>query len=108
MPDQLSARSFTIPAGRWANLAWTGGSLSAAGAADCFGLGSIAVMYRLDSATQAFQRWVRGRDDLSNMADVQPYDALLALNGSAAPVDEPLGTPRLQRRCRALALPGRM
>ena len=44
--------------------------------------GSIAVIYRLDALTQTFQRWIRDRPDLSNMTDVQPYDALLALNGS--------------------------
>jgi len=42
-------------------------------------------MYRLDAATQTFQRWIRDRDDLSNMGDVQRYDALLALNTSDQP-----------------------
>jgi hypothetical protein len=77
-------RAVTIPAGGWANFAWTGDS-SPQTVADCFGAGNVAVMYRLDAATQTFQRWIRGSGDLSNMADVQPYDALLALNGSDQP-----------------------
>jgi len=86
MPNVLLARSLTIPAAGWANFAWTGGaSLSAEGAALCFGEGNIVVMYRLDASTQTFERWIRGRDDLSNMGEVYPYDALLALNGSGAP-----------------------
>jgi hypothetical protein len=63
------------------------GSYPAAGAADACGEGKIAVMYRLDAATQTFERWIRGRPDLSNMTDVQPYDALLALNGSGQPAN---------------------
>jgi len=79
-----ATRAVTIPAGSWANFAWTGDS-SPQTVADCFGTSSIAVMYRLDAATQTFQRWVRDRDDLSNMGDVQRYDALLALNRSDQP-----------------------
>jgi hypothetical protein len=92
MPDQLSSYTVTIPAGRWANFAWTGGGVSAAEAAGCFGADSIAVMYRLDAATQTFQRWVRGREDVSNMTDVQTFDALLALDGSAAPATCQMGS----------------
>ena len=84
MPDELSPYSLTMPAGRWANFPWLSNVASPAGeVADTCGTGNLAVMYRLDTATQTFRRWVRGRDDLSNMTDVQPYDALLALNGSA-------------------------
>jgi hypothetical protein len=83
-PTPGGTRAVTIPAGSWANFAWTGAS-SPQTVADCFGAGNIAVMYRLDAATQTFQRWIRGRDDLSNMGDVQRYDALLALNAGAQP-----------------------
>jgi hypothetical protein len=86
MPNLLLVQGYTIPPGSWANFTWvSNGSYPAAGAADACGMGNIAVMYRLDAATQTFQRWIRGREDLSNMTDVQPYDALLALNGSADP-----------------------
>ena len=77
--------SFTFPAGRWANFAWLANSFPADVMSEACGEGSIAVAYRLDAATQTFQRWIRGRDDLSNMTDVQPYDALLALNASGLP-----------------------
>jgi head-tail adaptor len=88
MPQQLLVQGYTIPPGSWANFAWvSNGSYVAAGAADACGEGNIAVMYRLDAASQTFQRWIRGREDLSNMSDVQPYDALLALNAS----DQPAG-----------------
>jgi hypothetical protein len=83
-PSPVSARTLAIPAGSWANFAWTG-ETSAQEAADCFGEGRIAVMYRLDAATQSFQRWVREREDLSNMGDVAQFDALLALNASGEP-----------------------
>jgi hypothetical protein len=83
-PTPGATRAVTIPGGSWANFAWTGAS-SPQTVADCFGAGNIAVMYRLDAATQTFQRWIRGREDLSNMGDVQRYDALLALNASAQP-----------------------
>jgi hypothetical protein len=83
-PTPGGTQAVTIPAGSWANFAWTGDS-SPQTVADCFGAGNIAVMYRLDAATQTFQRWIRGRDDLSTMSDVQRYDALLALNASAQP-----------------------
>ena len=79
-----AARTVTIPVGSWANFAWTGDSTPQT-VADCFGAGNVAVMYRLDAATQTFQRWIRGRDDLSNMTDVFSYHPLLALNTSAQP-----------------------
>ena len=85
MPDDVVPHSLTIPAGRWANFAWLAFSFPAEVTPEACGEGSIAVIYRLDAATQTFQRWVRGRPDLSNMTDVQPYDALLALNGSGQP-----------------------
>jgi hypothetical protein len=83
-PSPVSPRTLTIPANSWANLAWTGAT-SAQGVADCFGEGKIAVMYRLDAASQFFQRWIRGREDLSNMGDVARFDVLLALNASGEP-----------------------
>jgi len=81
MPDDVVPYSLTIPAGRWANFAWLAFSFPGEVAPDACSEGSIAVIYRLDAATQTFQRWIRGRPELSNMTDVQPYDALLALNG---------------------------
>jgi hypothetical protein len=88
MPNVLLARSLTIPTGSWANFAWTGAAiLPAAATAQCFGEGNVAVMYRLNASTQTFARWIRGRDDLSNMGEVYPYDALLALNGSGQPAN---------------------
>jgi hypothetical protein len=83
-PTPGATREVTIPAGSWANFAWTGDS-SPQTVADCFGAGNVVVMYRLDAATGSFQRWVRGREDLSNMGEVFRYDALLALNGSGVP-----------------------
>jgi hypothetical protein len=83
-PTPGPTRTVTIPAGSWANFAWSGASTPQT-VADCFGAGNVAVMYRLDAVTQTFQRWIRGRDDLSNMSDVQRYDALLALNASGQP-----------------------
>jgi hypothetical protein len=74
----------TIAAASWANFVWSGAS-SPQTVADCFGAGNIAVMYRLDAATGTFQRWIRGRDDLSNMGEVMRFDALLALNAGAQP-----------------------
>ncbi len=86
MPDVLLARTVTIPAGSWANFAWTSMiSPPADGAAACFGQGNIAVMYHLDTATQTFQRWISGRPELSNMGAVAQYDALLALSASGQP-----------------------
>jgi hypothetical protein len=82
MPDDVSPYTLTIPAGRWANFAWLAPSFPAEVAPQACSEGSIAVIYRLDALTQTFQRWVRGRPELSNMTDVQPYDALLALNAS--------------------------
>ena len=82
MPDDVVPYSLTIPAGRWASFAWLAPSFPAEVAPQACSEGSIAVIYRLDAATQTFQRWIRGRPELSNMTDVQPYDALLALNGS--------------------------
>jgi hypothetical protein len=86
MPNPLpvAPRTLTIPANSWANLAWTGAT-SAQDVANCFGEGKIAVMYRLDAASQSFQRWIRGREDLSNMGDVARFDVLLALNASGEP-----------------------
>jgi hypothetical protein len=85
MPDDVSPYTLTIAAGRWANFAWLAFSFPAEVMSDAFGEGSIAVAYRLDAATGTFQRWIRGRPDLSNMTDIQPYDALLALNSSDQP-----------------------
>jgi hypothetical protein len=86
MPSELFPRSLTIPAQSWANFAWTGDTIfPAEGAAQCFGEGNIAVIYRLDATTQTFQRWVRGRPELSTMEAVEPYDALLALNSGDQP-----------------------
>jgi hypothetical protein len=85
MPDDVVPHTLTIPAGRWANFAWLAFSFPAEVAPQACSEGSIAVIYRLDAATQTFQRWIRGRPDLSNMTDVQPYDALLALNSSGQP-----------------------
>jgi hypothetical protein len=86
MPSQLLPRNLTIPASSWANFAWTGNTIfPAEGAAQCFGEGNITVIYRLDTTTQTFQRWVRGRPELSTMEAVQPYDALLALNSGDQP-----------------------
>jgi hypothetical protein len=85
MPDDVVPHSFTIPAGRWANFAWLANSFPAEVAPEACSEGSIAVIYRLDAATRTFQRWIRGRPELSNMTDVQPYDALLALNASGQP-----------------------
>jgi len=85
MPDDVVPHSFTIPAGRWANFAWLANSFPAEVAPEACSEGSIAVVYRLDAATRTFQRWIRGRPELSNMTDVQPYDALLALNASGQP-----------------------
>jgi len=83
-PSPVSPRTLTIPANSWANLAWTGAT-SAQDVANCFGEGKIAVMYRLDAASQFFQRWIGGREDLSNMGDVARFDVLLALNASGEP-----------------------
>ena len=80
-----ATRAVTIPAGSWANFAWTGDSSPPEEVAHCYNDRKIAVMYRLDAATQTFQRWIRDRDDLSNMGDVQRYDALLALNTNDQP-----------------------
>jgi hypothetical protein len=80
-PSPVPSRTLSIPAGSWADFAWTGDS-SAQEVADCFGEGNIAVMYRLDAATGIFQRWVRGSAALSDMGDVAQFDALLALNAS--------------------------
>jgi hypothetical protein len=77
-------RTLTIPAGSWANFGWTGAS-SPQEVADCFDEGRIAVMYRLDADTQQFERWFRGREELSTMGDVAQFDALLALNASDQP-----------------------
>jgi hypothetical protein len=85
MPDEVSPYSLTIPAGRWANFAWLANSFPAEVAPEACSEGSIAVIYRLDAATRTFQRWIRGRPELSNMTDVQPYDALLVLNASGQP-----------------------
>jgi len=85
MPDDVVPHSFTFPAGRWANFAWLAFSFPAEVAPEACSEGSIAVIYRLDAATRTFQRWIRGRPELSNMTDVQPYDALLALNASGQP-----------------------
>jgi len=85
MPDDVVPYSFTIPAGRWANFAWLANSFPAEVAPEACSEGSIAVIYRLDALTRTFQRWIRGRPELSNMTDVQPYDALLALNASGQP-----------------------
>jgi len=85
MPDDVVPYTLTIPAGRWANFAWLAFSFPAEVAPQACSEGSIAVIYRLDAATQTFQRWVRGRPELSNMTDIQPYDALLALNASGQP-----------------------
>jgi len=83
-PSPVSPRTLAIPPGSWANFAWTGAT-SAQNVADCFGEGRIAVMYRLDAASQSFQRWIREREDLSTMGDVAQFDALLALNASGEP-----------------------
>ena len=83
-PRPGPTRTVTIPPGSWANFAWSGAS-SPQPVADCFGAGNVAVMYRLDAATQTFQRWIRDRDDLSNMSDVQRFDTLLGLSTSAQP-----------------------
>jgi hypothetical protein len=85
MPDDVSPLSFTIPAGTWANFAWLAFTVPAGLAPQACSEASIAVIYRLDANTQTFQRWIRGRPDLSNMTAVQPYDALLALNGASQP-----------------------
>jgi hypothetical protein len=82
MPDDVVPHVVTIPAGRWANFAWLAFSFPADMMSEACGVDSVAVAYRLDAATQTFQRWVRGRPDLPNMTDIQPYDALLALNGT--------------------------
>ncbi|KPK48185.1 MAG: hypothetical protein AMJ77_00725 [Dehalococcoidia bacterium SM23_28_2] len=84
-PSPVSSRTVTIPAGSWANFAWTGES-SAQEVADCFGEDNIVVMYRLDAETYQFERWIRGRDQQSTMGEVAQFDALLALNGSGEPV----------------------
>jgi len=39
----------------------------------------------VDTPSQTFQRWIRGRDDVSSMTDVARFDALLALNSSGQP-----------------------
>jgi hypothetical protein len=83
-PSPVSPRTLTIPAASWANFAWTGDT-SAQDVADCFDEGKIAVMYRLDADTQQFDRWIRGREELSTMGDVAQFDALLALNASDEP-----------------------
>jgi len=87
MPQELfSGVGTVLPPRGWANFAWEGNmTVAAEVVADACGEGNIAVIYRLDASTQTFERWVRGRPDLSNMGDVHPYDALLALNGSDGP-----------------------
>jgi hypothetical protein len=84
-PDvMLLGRTVTIPAGKWANFAWTGYfTLPPQQVADCFAGGNISVMYRLDAATGLFQRWIRGHPELSDMGDIAPFDAILALNASS-------------------------
>ena len=84
-PDvMLLGRTVTIPAGLWANFAWSGNvTLASNDVADCFGQGNISVMYRLDAATQSYQRWIRGRPDLSDMGNVAPFDTLLALSAGS-------------------------
>ena len=85
VPDDVFPYVVTIPAGRWANFAWLAFSFPADVMSDACGEGNIAVAFRLDAATQTFQRWISGRAELSNMTEIQPYDALLALNGTGQP-----------------------
>jgi hypothetical protein len=92
-PTPGDTRTVTIPPAGWVNFAWTGAS-SPQTVADCFGAGNIAVMYRLDAATQTFQRWIRGREDLSNMGEILRYDALLALNAGAQPATCTMPVPQ--------------
>jgi len=84
-PDvMLLGRTVTVPAGMWGNFAWSGNlTLPPQDVADCFTQGNISVMYRLDAATQTFQRWIRGRPDLSDMGDIAPFDTLLALSAGS-------------------------
>ena len=80
----LLGRTVTIPAGRWANFAWSGNvTLAPQEVADCFAGGNISVMYRLDAASGSFQRWIRGRPELTNMGNVAPFDAILGLNAGS-------------------------
>jgi hypothetical protein len=81
-PSPVAPRALTIPAHGWANFAWTGESISAEEVANCYNDESVAVMYHLDAETQVFERWIRGREELSTMDDVAQFDVLLALNAS--------------------------
>ncbi len=85
-------RAVSIAAHSWANFAWTGDT-SAQEVVDCFDEDSIAVMYRLDAETQLFQRWIRDRQELSTMGEVQRYDVLLALNASEEPATCDMADP---------------
>ena len=78
----LLHRMVTIPARSWGNFAWTGDGASPEEVAHCYNDSAIAAMWRLDTDTQKFERWIFDRDDLTTMGDVAPSDALFALNAS--------------------------
>jgi hypothetical protein len=92
-PSPVSPRTLTIPAHSWANFAWTGETISAQELANCYNDENIAVMYRLDAETQVFERWIRGREELSTMGDVAQFDVPLALNASDQVASCIMGTP---------------
>jgi hypothetical protein len=84
-PAALPHRMLTIPARSWGNFAWTGDTASPEDVAHCWNDSAIAAMWRLDTETQEFERWLPGRDDLTTMGDVARLDVLWALNASDQP-----------------------
>jgi hypothetical protein len=79
----------------WHNATWTGGASSPEEVFDC-AANNYAAAYRL--AGGAFERYFPNRTDISNMGDLEQYDAFLILITQPVtcqmPAADPLGTQR--------------
>jgi hypothetical protein len=81
------------PAGKWSIAVWEGesGTLADDALATC-GADAVVAAYSLDSATGAWSRWFAGKPDLSNLAQFNDLQGVLALGSATGPVATPAAT----------------
>jgi hypothetical protein len=81
------------PAGKWSIGVWEGSNNAAAtdALATC-GAGAVDAAYSLDSATGAWSRWFAGKPDVSNLAQLNDLQGVLALGSATGPAPTPVVT----------------
>jgi hypothetical protein len=103
LQDLTCVHQLNCPAaGKWSITVYSGPGESAADALGQCGV-PVDAAYRIDPATQAWSRYIRGRPELTNLASLQHLEGVMARASAAEPVSaaavaSPAASPSTQEQ----------